>query len=418
MINLRPFKGYRPKKGLEAKIASVPYDVIDHDQAMAIGRDNEYSFVHIIRPEIDMAPNANPYSDEVYDKAKEALMTFIEKGYLVKEDKEILYIYRQIMNGREQNGIVGCTAIDDYGTDKIKRHEYTRVDKELDRINHFYTCNANTEPVFLFYKNNLKLKDLVKNWTENHTPIYDFISDDGVEQILWIVDEKEKITEIQRLFANMDNLYIADGHHRTASSYKVGLKKREENPSYTGEEEFNFFMSVMFPADELLIMPYNRIVKDLNGFTNEEFLEEVNKNFIITPLKEPIQPERKGVLAMLLKEKSYLIKPREGTFDKNDVVASLDASILQDNLLNPILGIEDIRTNKRIEFYGGENMMEIIRGRLDKDMEVAFLLYPTQVEDIINVSDANTVMPPKSTWFEPKLRSGLFIHELDWNKGG
>lgn len=413
MIKIRPFKGYRARKGLEDKIACVPYDVIDHDEALRIGKENAYSFIHVIRPEIKMLPNTDPYSQNVYNKAKETLQDFIKKGNLVKEEKEIIYIYRQIMNGRVQNGIVGCISIDDYERNKIKRHEFTRVDKEIDRIKHFYTCEANTEPVFLFYKENISLKELMKDWTESHEPIFDFVTEDGVRQILWAVDEENKLNEIQTIFAAIDNLYIADGHHRTESSYKVGLMKREENPDYTGDEEFNFFMSVIFPGDELFIMPYNRIVKDLNGYSTEEFIEQVKDNFHIIPLKKPVQPENKHEFTIVFKDRSYLIKPKEGTFNKDDVVASLDTSILQDNLLKPILGIDDPRTNKRIEFYGGENMMEIILGKLEKEVEVAFLLYPTQIQDIINVSDANTVMPPKSTWFEPKLKSGLFIHTFE-----
>ena len=412
MIKIRPFRGYRAKEGLEDKIACVPYDVINHEEALKIGK-NPYSFVHVIRPEIDMLNDIDPYSQDVYNKAKDTLQDFIQKEYLVKEEKEIIYIYRQIMNDRVQNGIVGCVSIDDYDKNRVKRHEFTRVDKEMDRIKHFYTCGANTEPVFLFYKDNILLKKLMKDWTENHKPIFDFVTKDGVQQILWVVDDDSKLREIQRIFAEMKSLYIADGHHRTESSYKVGLMKREENPDYTGDEEFNFFMSVIFPGDELFIMPYNRIVRDLNGYSIEEFIEQVKNNFYITSLKKPVQPEKKHEFTIVFKDRFYSIKPKEGIFDPNDVVASLDTSILQNNLLSPILGIDDPRTNERIEFCGGENMMDTISGKLEEEMKVAFLLYPTQIEDIINVSDADTVMPPKSTWFEPKLKSGLFIHTFE-----
>lgn len=412
MITIRPFKGLRPNKGLEAKIACKPYDVIDYDEALEIGKDNPLSFIHVTRPEIDIPFNTNPYSDEVYTKARDTLHDFIEKGYLMEEDKKVFYIYRQIMNGRAQNGIVGCTSIDDYGNGRIKRHEFTRVDKEQDRINHFYATDANTEPVFLFYKENKNLKEFISNWTLNHESIYDFESDDGVRQLLWIVDKEESIDEIQSLFTSLDSLYIADGHHRTASSYKVGLRKRKENPGYTGNEEFNYFMSVMFSEDELYILPYNRMVKDLNGYSEEEFLERLAMNFNVQVLEIGEQLKEIQEFTMVLGDKSYKLTPKKGLFDENDKIASLDVSILQDHILHPILGIEDPRTDTRISFVGGEDMMGIIKNRLNIDMKVAFLLYPTQIEDITAVSDIQMVMPPKSTWFEPKLMSGLFIHKF------
>ncbi|NLY47193.1 MAG: DUF1015 domain-containing protein [Tissierella sp.] len=412
MIEIRPFKGLRPAKGLEAKIASKPYDVMDYDEALERGKDNPFSFIHIIRPEIDMPLDTNPYAQEVYSKAKDTLDDFIEKGYLVEEGKNVFYIYRQIMNGRIQNGIVGCTSIDDYGDGKIKRHEFTRVDKEQDRIDHFYAADANTEPVFLFYKRNENIKKFIKNWTSDHKCIVDFVSDDGVRQMLWIVDEKESIEEIQSSFNSLENLYIADGHHRTASSYKVGLKKRKENPGYTGNEEFNYFMSVIFPEDELYIMPYNRMVKDLNGYSEEEFLEKVGKKFYIKSCTSLEHPMNEHEFTMALKEKYYKLTAKEGIFDENNKIASLGASILQDNILAPILGIEDPRTDSRIKFVGGADMMDRIRDKLNTDMKVAFLLYPTQTKDITAVSDIEKVMPPKSTWFEPKLMSGLFVHRF------
>lgn len=412
MIKIRPFKGLRPEKGLEDKIASKPYDVMDHDEALEKGKVNPLSFVHIIRPEIDMPFNTNPYSQEVYTKAKENLDDFIEKGYLIEEDKKVFYIYRQVMNNRVQNGIVGCTSIDDYGDGKIKRHELTRLDKEEDRINHFYAADANTEPVFLFYKRNEKLKSFINNWTSSHKFIYDFVSDDGVRQMLWIVDEDESIEEIQSLFTSLDSLYIADGHHRTASSYKVGLRKRKENPGFTGDEEFNYFLSVIFSEDELYIMPYNRMVKDLNGYSQEEFLERVGERFNIKSCSILKEPMNEHEFTMILREKYYNISPKEGIFDKDNKIASLDVSILQDNILSPILGIEDPRTDNRMEFVGGLDMIENITNKLIPDMKVAFLLFSTQIEYITAVSDIQMVMPPKSTWFEPKLMSGLFVHKF------
>ncbi|MDR7869332.1 MAG: DUF1015 domain-containing protein [Tissierellaceae bacterium] len=409
MIKIRPFKGYRPKKGLEDKLACKPYDVIDYNEALDIGKDNSFSFVHVIRPEIDLPHNTDPYSKEVYIKAKENLQEFIDKGSLIEEDKNVFYIYRQIMNGRAQNGIVSCISIDDYGEGRIKKHEHTMVDKEQDRINHFYYSEAHTEPVFLFYKRNQAIKKIIEDWTSSHKPIYDFTSQDGVKQILWVVDDEENIKYIQELFASMDNLYIADGHHRTASSYKVGLKKRQENPDYTGDEEFNFFMSVAFSDDELYIMPYNRAVKDLNGLTEEEFLKKVAEKFVVRQGDGSLVQDKHEFM-MILKDKYYSITPKEGVFDENNLIDSLDVSILQNNILSSILGIKDPRTDNRIEFFGGEGMLDKIVDRLNDDLKVAFLLHPTQVKDITDVSDKGKVMPPKSTWFEPKLMSGLFVH--------
>lgn len=412
MITIKGFKGYRPAKGLEDKIACKPYDVIDYDEAMDIGRDNPLSYVHIIRPEIDLPSNTDSYSKEVYMKGKENLEDFIDKGYLVEEDKDVLYIYRQIVDGRAQNGIVTCVSIDDYGEGRIKKHELTRVDKEQDRINHFYYSETHTEPVFLFYKRNKDLKKFIEEWTRGHEAIYDFVSQDGVKQMLWLVDDKDSIEYLQKLFASLDNLYIADGHHRTASAYKVGLKKRQENPDYSGEEEFNYSMSVVFSDDELAIKPYNRAVRDLNGYSEEEFLEEVREKFRVKPLKSLVQPSNKHEFTMILEDRYYSLVAKDGIYDENNIVESLDASILQDNILSPILGIDDPRTDTRIDFFGGDDMMDTIVNRLNVDMKVAFLLYPTQIEEIIAVSDAEKIMPPKSTWFEPKLMSGLFVHRF------
>ena len=411
MIKIRPFKGYRPKIGLEDKIACKPYDVIDYNEALAIGKGNPFSFVHVIRPEINLPYNTDPYSKDVYNKAKETLQDLIDKGHLVEEEKNVFYIYRQIMNGRVQNGIVGCISIDDYGEGRIKKHEHTRIDKEQDRINHFYYSEAHTEPVFLFHKKNQAIKEIIKDWTTSYDPIYDFSSEDGVRQMLWVVDEEEIINYIQELFASMDSLYIADGHHRTASSYKVGMKKRQENLNFNGDEEFNHFMSVIFSDDELFIMPYNRAVKHLNGYTEEEFLAEIGEKFIVMQSEKSFVPNKQE-FTMILGDKYYSIIPKEGIFDENNIVDSLDVSILQNNILSPILDIKDPRTDDRIEFFGGEGMIDKITERLNNDLKVAFLLHSTQIEEITAVSDAGKVMPPKSTWFEPKLLSGLFVHKF------
>lgn len=412
MIKVKPFKGYRPKIGLEDKIACKPYDVVDFEEAVDLGSSNPLSFVHIIRGEIDMPVGTDPYSPEVYKRSRKNFDHFVDKGYLLEEEKEVFYIYRQVMNGRAQNGIVVTISIDDYGEGKIKKHEFTRHEKEIDRINHFDTLDAHTEPVFLFHKGNEELKSMIEKWTKENDALYDFVSEDGVRQMLWAVDEKSTIEYIGEIFASMDSLYIADGHHRTESSYKIGKKRRAESPNYTGKEEFNYFMSVVFSSDELLILPYNRMVKDLNGYTKEEFISKVNERFSIVEMESIDEPGNRGEIIMAFRNKAYKLIPRKASYDKMDRIASLDVSILQNNILSPILGIDDPRSDSRIEFVGGEDMLSEIAARLEEDMEIGFLLYPTSTKDIVDVSNEDKVMPPKSTWFEPKLMSGLFIHKF------
>lgn len=426
MIKLKPFKALRPTRELVEEVVAPPYDVIDTVTAREIGK-NPKSLVHVTRSEIHFDKAKDPYCADVYQNAKQTLEEFQQKEILFQEDHNAYYIYRQIMNGRAQNGIVGCASIDDYEDGKIKRHEFTRVDKEQDRINHFYACDANTEPVFLFYNRDEKLKKLIADHTQANEPEYEIVTDDGVAQILWVVSEKDKIEEIENIFKGIDALYIADGHHRTASAYNVGMMKRKENPDYTGAENFNYFMSVVFSSEELFIMPYNRLVKDMNAMIKDEFVSKVNEKFDIKKIelteKEKndeklklikVQPKNKNHITMIMEEQYYRLVPKEGSYDKHDIIASLDTSILQDNLLKPILGIDDPRTNKRIEFFGGENMLEEMEAKLLVRYRhgLGFLLYPTQIEDIIRVSDSGEVMPPKSTWFEPKLKSGLFIHKF------
>ncbi len=426
MITLKPFEALRPTVDMVEKVVAPPYDVIDTATAREIGK-NPHSLVHITRSEIHFDKSVDPYSEAVYNNAKETLTAFEKEGILFKEDKKSYYIYRQIMNGRSQSGIVGCAAIDDYKNNLIKRHEFTRVDKEQDRINHFYTCEANTEPVFLFYKKNEALKKFIANYIQHNEPEYDIVTDDGVAQILWVVNADDKVAEIEAIFKNIDELYIADGHHRTASAYNVGMKKREENPNYTGKENFNYFLSVVFSADELFIMPYNRLVKDMNGLLKDEFMANVAAKFEIKKIKlterelndvrlkfVKVQPRSKTHITMIMEDEYYKLVPKEGVYNKEDIIESLDTSILQNNILEPILGIDDPRTNKRIEFFGGENMLEEMEAKLLIRYRhgLGFLLYPTQIEDIIKVSDIGNVMPPKSTWFEPKLKSGLFLHKF------
>jgi uncharacterized protein (DUF1015 family) len=414
MAVVRPFKAIRPKEDLVDKVASLPYDVMNREEAKEMAKGNKYSFLHVVRSEIDLDDSIDEHDKVVYEKARENLDKMISEGILIQDNQPKFYIYRQIMFGRVQTGIVGCTSIDDYMNDIIKKHEYTRPAKEQDRINNFDYCDANTAPIFLTYRTKDEINKLVNDWIKFHKPIYNFTSDDDITHIVWDIDDQEVIEKISKLFGEIDYLYIADGHHRTASAAKVGLKRREENPNYTGEEEFNYFMSVIFPDEDLFIMDYNRVVKDLNGYTSEEFIERIKEKFDVEECKGVGQyrPQKKHEFGMLLDNKWYKLTAKEGTFPEDDPVNSLDAAILQNNLLNPILGIENPRTDNRIDFIGGIRGLEELERRVNKDMRVAFSMYPTTIEDLMRVADAGEVMPPKSTWFEPKLRSGLFVHKL------
>jgi uncharacterized protein (DUF1015 family) len=318
------------------------------------------------------------------------------------------------MEDRVQTGIVACTSIDEYLNDVIKKHEFTRPVKETDRINHFDKCDANTEPVFLTYRSNEEVNSIVSTWVDNHKPEYDFVTEDEITHTLWVLDDKEISNKIQNIFAGIDYLYIADGHHRTASAVKVGLKRREENPNFTGEEEYNYFLSVIFPDKDLYIMDYNRVVKDLNGLTKEELLTKIEEKFDIEKAEQGVQfkPSKKHTFGMFLEGQWFKLIAKEGTFDKNDPVERIDAEILQKNLLNPTLGIGNPRTDKRIDFVGGIRGLGELEKRVSKDMKIAFSMYPTSIEDLFSIADAGEVMPPKSTWFEPKLRSGLIVHAL------
>lgn len=414
MITLKPFKAIRPKKCLAHEVAALPYDVMSSKEAREIAKDNPYSFLHVDKAEIDLDENINIYDRKVYEKAASNLQSMIANGIFVEDKKKCLYIYRLVMDGREQTGIVGCTSIDDYINDKIKKHEHTREEKELDRINHVDICDANTGPIFLTYRQKDEISDIIKVWTKRE-PVYDFIAKDNVRHMVWIIDDEHIIYNICNEFKNIDSLYIADGHHRAASAVKVGIKRRNENPNYTGNEEFNFFLSVLFPHSDLSIMDYNRIVKDLNGLSSEEFMLKVSEKFKISIFegKGPYKPSCKHTYGMYLQGKWYELIPIKGTYDSNNLVDKLDVSILQNNLLSPILGIKDPRTDNRVDFVGGIRGLKELERRVEQEnWGVAFSMYPTTIQDLIDIADAGEVMPPKSTWFEPKLRSGLFIHSL------
>lgn len=411
MALYRAFQAFRPEKSKQALIPALPYDVMNSDEAKEMVKDNPYSFLHIDKAEIDLPKGTDIYSDEVYRKAKENLEKLEKTGALIQDKKPCFYIYRQIMNGRSQTGIVGCASIDDYMNNIIKKHEHTLAKKEKDRIRHVDTCNANTGPIFLTYRKNDIISNTVNAWASAHESVYDFVAD-GVNQTVWVIDDENIINTISTEFAKIDALYIADGHHRCASAVKVGQKRREKKPDYTGDEEFNFFLSVAFPDDELEIMDYNRVVKDLNGMSREEFLSSLSHSFDVEKVETQYKPTKRHTFGMLIENDWYKLSAKEQIIDESDPVKRLDVSILQDNLLSPILDIDDPKTNDRIDFIGGIRGLSELERRCKEDMKLAFAMYPTSIGDLMSIADANLIMPPKSTWFEPKLLSGIFIHHL------
>lgn len=414
MAVVRPFKAVRPRPDVVEKVASLPYDVMNRTEAKEMAKGNPLSFLHVVRSEMDVADDLDMYDPLVYKTARKNLDQFQADGTLVQDETPRYYIYRQLMWGRVQTGIVGCASIDDYMNNIVKKHEFTRPVKEQDRINNFDYCDANTAPIFLTYKKNDEINKMVNDWIKFHKPVYNFISDDEITHIVWEITADDINGRIQEIFKGIDYLYIADGHHRSASSVKVGLKRREENPNYTGDEEFNYFMAVIFPDEDLFIMDYNRVVKDLNGHSKDAFLKLVGEKFDVeeAPVGESYKPMQAKTYGMYLDGKWYKISAKEGIYDPKDPVGRLDVSILQENLLNPILGIENPRTDNRIDFIGGIRGLSALEKRCKEDCAVAFSMYPTTMDDLIAIADAGEVMPPKSTWFEPKLRSGLFVHKL------
>lgn len=408
MANIRPFCAVRPEESMVEKIAALPYDVYNRKEAREEVKRNPQTFLKVDRPETLLSEDVDIYSQEVYEKAACTLYEMMDNNEFVQDPVPNYYIYELTMNGRVQTGIVGCAAIDDYLNDIIMKHENTRSDKEEDRTNHIDVCDAQTGPIFLTYRAN-DIINIVVSENKKEEPLYDFVAEDGISHRVWKLQKEEDIEKIRTAFEGINQIYIADGHHRAASAVKVGLKRRAKNPEYTGQEEFNYFLSVLFPSDELYVMDYNRVVLDLNGNTVDEFREKLEKDFEIEKYgNEPYAPKEKGTFGMFLEGEWYCLKAKDMT--ETDPVKRLDVSILQERILRPILGIEDPKTNQRIKFVGG------IRGlkELEKDSEngVAFSMYPTAIEELLAVSDAGMLMPPKSTWFEPKLRSGLFIHQI------
>lgn len=422
MAVVKPFCCIRPDIQAAPKVAALPYDVYNRKEACQAVEGNPLSFLNIDRAETQFPDSVSTYDDCVYDKAAELLQKRIQDGTFLRDQEECYYLYRLTMNGRSQTGIVACSSIDDYLQGVIKKHENTREEKELDRIRHVDVTNAQTGPIFLAYRTDPRLEEIVKAVLKT-VPLYDFVSEDGIGHQVWRIGETEIISQIEEAFADIPSTYIADGHHRAASAVKVGLKRRQQAAAKTAESGMQsaedpknapheFFLSVLFPADQLFILPYNRVLKDLNGLTKEAFFQQIRKNFeVVCVGTTPYQPKEKAVFGMYLDRTWYELRTKKHCLSE-DPVKGLDVSILQDMLLAPVLGIGDPRTDSRIDFIGGIRGLKELERRVEEDMTVAFSMYPTSIEELFQVADAELLMPPKSTWFEPKLRSGLFLHEL------
>jgi len=414
MAIIKPFRALRPVPRLVSQVAALPYDVVTSKEAGEIAKRNKYSFLNIDRPEIAFQEPINPYDTKVYEKAREKLFAMINEKVYIQDETPCLYIYQLNRQNRIQKGIVACTSIDDYINNVIKKHEHTLPIKEQDRVNHVSYTEAHTGPILMTYREDSAITEIIDKWTLSHSPIYDFVSKDNVGQTVWLIDDDDVIDKIVRLVAKIETLYIADGHHRAAAAVKVGIKKRQENPNYTGDEEFNYFLSVIFPDTQLTILAYNRVIKDLNGLREQELLAKIKENFEIIYIgKEAFIPQAKYLFGMYIDKKWYGIKAKPGSFNENDPVSNLDVSILHDLIIAPIFEITNPRTDDRIDFVGGVKGVEELKNRVDcGEMSVAFSLFPTPIEDLIAISDADCIMPPKSTWFEPKLQSGIFIHSM------
>ena len=410
MAVIRPFECVRPCERVADRVAALPYDVYNRQEACEVVKKEPLSFLKIDRAETQFDASVDTYAPQVYQKAKELLEKAIADGTFITDTDRCYYIYELTMDGRSQTGIVACASIDDYQNNVIKKHENTRADKELDRITHVDTCSAQTGPIFLAYRAN-QVIDKEVDKVKKSPSIYNFVSDDGIRHQVWKIADKAAVENIKNAFEKIDSIYIADGHHRAASAVKVGLKRRKNNPDYTGEEEFNYFLSVLFPDEQLMILPYNRVVKDLNGYTKEQFMEKIAQNFDITESDGQVMPDNKGTFGMYITGKWYRLTAKKEILSE-DPVDGLDVAILQNNLLEPVLGIHDPKTDSRIDFVGGIRGLDELEKRCNEDCVLAFSMYPTSIKELFDVADAGKLMPPKSTWFEPKLRSGLFIHRF------
>ncbi|MCU0472277.1 MAG: DUF1015 family protein [Bacteroidales bacterium] len=416
MAVLKPFRGLRPPREIAKELACLPYDVMNAEEASAMADGKETSLLHITRAEIDLPSDTDNHSDAVYEKSVDNFALWQKNGWLLQDETPSFYIYAQTMAGRTQYGIVGCASVDDYLNGIIKKHELTRPDKEQDRMVHIRTNNANIEPVFFTYPSVKEIDAIVKKIVRKEKPEYDFKAEDGFGHHFWVVRNPETNRQIEKLFAEkVPFTYVADGHHRTAAAALVGKEKRENNPKHNGTEEYNFFLAVHFPADQLRIIDYNRTIKDLNGLSNEEFIAKLDAGFEIRDKGTRIyKPRRLHNFSMYLDGRWYSLTAKKGTFDDNDPIGILDVTILTSQILAPVLDIQDLRRSKRIDFIGGIRGLGELKKRVDSgDMKVAFALYPVSMDQLITIADSGNIMPPKSTWFEPKLRSGLVIHLLD-----
>lgn len=414
MAKIKPFKGIRPPKDLIVEVASRPYDVLNSEEAREEAKGNEKSLYHIIKPEIDFPVGTDEHDPAVYEKAAENFQKFQDKGWLVQDQKEQYYVYAQTMNGHTQYGLVVCAYVDDYLNGVIKKHELTRRDKEEDRMKHVRINNANIEPVFFAYPDNAELDAIVKKYTVK-TPEYNFVAElDGFGHTFWIIDNEGDMARITELFNGMPSLYIADGHHRSAAAALVGAEKAKQNPNHRGDEEYNYFMAVCFPANQLTIIDYNRVVKDLNGLTETEFLDKLKTNFTIEEKGPEIyKPTGLHNFSLYLNDKWYSLTAKPGTYNDNDPIGVLDVTISSNLILDEVLGIKDLRSDKRIDFVGGIRGLGELKRRVDSgEMKVALALYPVTMKQLMDIADTGNIMPPKTTWFEPKLRSGLVIHKL------
>lgn len=413
MVKIKAFKGIRPPKEIVKEVAARPYDVLNSQEAKA--EAGEKSLLHITKPEIDFSPIIDEHSQEAYDKAVENFRKWKERGWLVQDNKEMYYVYAQTMDGRTQYGLVAACHFEDYMEGRIKKHELTRPDKEEDRMIHIRIQNANIEPVFFAYPAHKEMDEIISSVVKNKKPEYDFVADDGFGHHFWVIDDDATIRRITEIFASIPALYVADGHHRTAAAARVGLEKKNANPNHRGDEEYNYFLAVIFPDNQLKIIDYNRVVKDLNGLTPSQFIEKLREGFVVEEKGSEIyKPQQLHNFSMYLEGKWYSLTAKPGTYNDNDPIGVLDVTILSNLVLDPILDIKDLRTSKRIDFVGGIRGLGELKKRVDSgEMKVAFALYPVSMKQLIDIADTGNIMPPKTTWFEPKLRSGLVIHALD-----
>jgi uncharacterized protein (DUF1015 family) len=413
MTRVKPFQAVRPMPEYVARVAALPYDVMNSDEARIHVKDEPLSFLHVDKAEIDLDPQIDLYDDAVYAKARENFLKLRSDGILKKDSVDCYYIYRLTMNGRAQTGIVGCPSVDDYLENRIKKHELTRADKEADRIRHVDSLDANTGPIFLTHRPDAALSAMTAEWASAHAPSFAFAADHGVQHEGWVIDDPDTVSRITACFKDIPALYIADGHHRCASAVRVAERRRADQPDYRGDEEFNYFLAVIFPSDQLEILDYNRVVADLGGLDEAAFLGRIRSaGFDAEKSEVPVRPSAKGEFGLCLKSGWYRLNATAPIMGADDPVKRLDVSILQNHLLDPILDIQDPRTSKRIDFVGGIRGLEALEKRLKEDMSAAFSLHPTSLEELMDIADAGMIMPPKSTWFEPKLLSGLFIHDL------